>query len=188
MTTHTGKRCARFGSIGVPRGRVLVAALLLASASVVAQSPHPFGRPSADVPNPGADNTAVRATRPAGYRDQGRSEVLARHGMAATSQPLATTAALRILLAGGNAIDAAVAASATLGLVEPMSTGMGGDLFALVWSARDKKLYGLASSGWAPKGWTVGHFKSTLGVDKRPIERHQLGGRSGDRLRAGTRS
>ncbi len=168
MTTHTGKRCTRFGSIGVPRGRVLAAALLLASVSVVAQSPHPFGKPSADVPNPGADNKAVRATRPAGYRDQGRSEVLARHGMAATSQPLATSAALRILLEGGNAIDAAVAASATLGLVEPMSTGMGGDLFALVWSAKDRKLYGLAASGWAPRRWTLDHFKTTLGQTSVP--------------------
>lgn len=127
-----------------------------------------FGRPTAGVPNPGANITAVPATRPAGYVDQGRSEVLARNGIAATSQPLATAAAMRILLDGGNAIDAAVAASATLGVVEPMSTGMGGDLFAIVWSAKDKTLYALASSGWAPKGWTVDYFKSTLGVDSVP--------------------
>jgi gamma-glutamyltranspeptidase/glutathione hydrolase len=130
----------------------------------------PFGKPTADVPNPGANNTAIRATRPAGYKDQTRSEVLARHGIAATSNPLATAAAERILLDGGNAVDAAVAASATLGTVEPMSTGIGGDLFAIVYSAKDKKLYSLASSGWAPKGWTADYFKSKLGVDEVPGE------------------
>ena len=60
---------------------------------------------------------------------------------------------------GGNAIDAAVAAAATLGVVEPESTGMGGDMFAIVWSARDKKLYGLEASGWAPKRWTPEYFR-----------------------------
>ncbi|TDD37341.1 gamma-glutamyltransferase [Nonomuraea terrae] len=131
-------------------------------------SPTPFGKPNAATPNPGVDNTAVPATRPVGYLDQTRSEVLARNGIAATSNPLATAAAERILLQGGNAIDAAVAASATLGVVEPMSTGMGGDLFAIVWSAKDKKLYSLASSGWAPKAWTAEYFTETLGVDEVP--------------------
>jgi gamma-glutamyltranspeptidase/glutathione hydrolase len=131
-------------------------------------SPNAFGRPTPGVPNPGKNNKAVPATRPAGYVNQGRSEVLARNGIAATSQPLATAVALQILQAGGNAIDAAVAASATLGVVEPMSVGLGGDLFAIVWSARDKKLYGLASSGWAPQAWTPAFFKNTLGVQKVP--------------------
>ncbi|MCT2584596.1 gamma-glutamyltransferase [Actinophytocola gossypii] len=131
-------------------------------------SDHPFGKPSAEVPNPGELNEAVRASRPVGYRDQTRSEVLARNGVAATSNPLATAAAERILLQGGNAVDAAVAASAALGTVEPMSTGMGGDLFAIVWSAKDQKLYSLASSGWAPKRWTVDYFTETLGVDEVP--------------------
>jgi gamma-glutamyltranspeptidase / glutathione hydrolase len=125
-----------------------------------AQSPNAFGRPTPDVANPGQRITAVPATRPAGFIDQGRSEVLARNGIVATSQPLATAAGLRILLNGGNAIDAAVAAAATLAVVEPASTGLGGDLFALVWSARDKKLYALASSGWAPKAWTPEFFRS----------------------------
>jgi gamma-glutamyltranspeptidase/glutathione hydrolase len=128
----------------------------------------PFGKPNAQVPNPGVNNNAVPATRPVGYLDQTRSEVLARNGVAATSNPLATAAAERILLKGGNAVDAAVAASATLGAVEPMSTGMGGDLFAIIWSAKDKKLYSLASSGWAPKAWTVDYFTDTLGVDRVP--------------------
>src|SRR5437867_13204366 len=72
-----------------------------------------------------------------------RSEVVARHGMAATSQPLATQVALDILKQGGNAIDAAIAADVMQGLCEPTSCGVGGDLFAIVWDARTKQLYGL---------------------------------------------
>src|SRR5262249_13723733 len=65
-----------------------------------------------------------------------RSEVIARHGMAATSQPLATQAALDVLKAGGSAVDAAIAADAMLGLTEPISSGVGGDLMAMVWDAK----------------------------------------------------
>ena len=79
-----------------------------------------------------------------------RSEVLASNGMAATSHPLATQTAISVLKNGGNAIDAAIAANAVLGLVEPTGCGVGGDLFAIVWSADDKRLYGLNSSGPAP--------------------------------------
>ena len=79
----------------------------------------------------------------------GRSPVYAPHGVAATSQPLATEAALRVLEHGGNAIDAAVAAAAVLSVVEPMMTGIGGDLFAIVWSAKEKRLVGLNASGRA---------------------------------------
>ncbi len=81
-----------------------------------------------------------------------RSPVIAQHGMAATSQPLATQVALDVLKAGGSAVDAAIAANATLGLMEPTGNGMGGDLFAIVWSAREKKLYGLNASGRSPLG------------------------------------
>lgn len=88
-----------------------------------------------------------------------RSEVIARHGMAATSQPLATQVALDILKKGGNAIDAAIAANAMLGLVEPVSNGIGGDLFAIVWSAKDKKLYGLNASGRSPYSLSLDYFK-----------------------------
>src|SRR5688500_6959020 len=77
----------------------------------------------------------------------GRSTVYAPNGMIATSQPLATTAGLQVLQNGGNAIDAAVTAAIVLSVTEPHMTGMGGDLFAIIWSAKDKKLYGLNASG-----------------------------------------
>ena len=80
-----------------------------------------------------------------------RSAVMATQGMTATSQPLATQVALDILKSGGNAIDAAIAANAMLGLVEPTGNGIGGDLFAIVWDAKSKKLYGLNASGRSPK-------------------------------------
>ena len=88
-----------------------------------------------------------------------RSEVIAQNGMACTSQPLATQAALDILKSGGNAIDAAIAANAVLGLVEPTGNGMGGDLFAIVWDAKTKKLYGLNASGRSPYDLTLDYFK-----------------------------
>src|SRR5437764_14748442 len=79
----------------------------------------------------------------------GRSPVYAPNGVAATSQPLATTAALEVLEHGGNAIDAAVAAAGVLAVVEPVMTGIGGDMFALVWSAKEKRLVALNASGRA---------------------------------------
>jgi gamma-glutamyltranspeptidase/glutathione hydrolase len=129
-----------------------------------AQSPHPFGTPSADAPNPAEAISAVPGSRAQGWRSQGRSEVLARHGVVATSDPLAAQAGLEILQKGGNAIDAAVATGIVLDVTSQNDTGIGGDLFALVWSARDKKLYGLASAGWAPQGWTPQFFTDRLGV------------------------
>lgn len=87
-----------------------------------------------------------------------RSEVLARNGMAATSQPLATQAALDILKKGGSAMDAAIAANAVLGLVEPASCGIGGDVFAIVWDAKTEKLYGFNGSGRAPQKLTRKYF------------------------------
>jgi gamma-glutamyltranspeptidase/glutathione hydrolase len=88
-----------------------------------------------------------------------RSEVIARHGMAATSQPLATQIAIDILKRGGNAIDAAIAANAALALMEPVSCGLGGDLFAIVWDAKTQKLYGLNASGRSPYELTIEHFR-----------------------------
>ena len=87
-----------------------------------------------------------------------RSEVLAQNGMAATAQPLATQVAIDVLKKGGTAIDAAIAANAMLGLVEPASCGIGGDLFAIVWDAKTQKLYGLNASGRSPKMLTAQHF------------------------------
>ena len=87
-----------------------------------------------------------------------RSEVIARHGMAATSQPLATQVALDILKAGGNAVDAAIAASAMLALTEPISCGIGGDLFAIVWDSETEKLHGLNGSGRSPMSLTREEF------------------------------
>jgi gamma-glutamyltranspeptidase / glutathione hydrolase len=88
-----------------------------------------------------------------------RSEVIARNGMAATSHPLATQAALDILKKGGTAIDAAIAADAVLGVVEPTGAGIGGDLFAIIWSAEKGKLYGLNGSGRSPRSLKLEYFK-----------------------------
>ena len=96
-----------------------------------------------------------------------RSEVIAINGMAATSHPLATQTAIDILKNGGNAIDAAIAANAVLGLVEPTGCGIGGDLFASVWSAEDKKLYGLNASGPAPQTISIEILKDK-GLDMIP--------------------
>ena len=96
-----------------------------------------------------------------------RSEVIAVNGMAATSHPLATQTAISILKNGGNAIDAAIAANAVLGLVEPTGCGIGGDLFAIVWNANEKKLYGLNSSGPAPSGISIDKLKE-VGINKIP--------------------
>jgi gamma-glutamyltranspeptidase/glutathione hydrolase len=84
-----------------------------------------------------------------------RSEAIARHGMAATSQPLATQIAIDILQQGGSAVDAAIAANAALGLMEPTGCGIGGDLFAIVWDAKSQKLHGLNASGRSPQGLTL---------------------------------
>src|SRR3954469_19519454 len=105
-----------------------------------AQSPNPFGTPSPDNPTPGAAIKAVPGSRAQGWQAQGRSEVIARHGIVATSDPLAAQAGLELLRQGGNAIDAAVATGAVLDVTSQNDTGIGGDLFALVWVAREKKL------------------------------------------------
>jgi gamma-glutamyltranspeptidase/glutathione hydrolase len=96
-----------------------------------------------------------------------RSPVLATEAMAATSQPLATQVALDVMKQGGNAIDAAIAANAMLGLVEPTGNGIGGDLFAIVWDAKSKKLYGLNGSGRSPKSLSRQWFLDN-GYDKIP--------------------
>ncbi|MXX07074.1 MAG: gamma-glutamyltransferase family protein [Gammaproteobacteria bacterium] len=134
----------------------------------LSQSPNAFGIPTAEWPNPAAGIVAVPGSRAQGFAGQGRSEVIARHGIVATSDPLAAQAGLEILQQGGNAIDAAVAAAAVLDVTSQNDTGLAGDLFALVWSAADRRLYALNSAGWAPAGWTPGFFKEQLGVERIP--------------------
>jgi gamma-glutamyltranspeptidase/glutathione hydrolase len=104
-----------------------------------------------------------------------RSPVLAQHGIAATAQPLATQVAIDVLKKGGSAVDAAIAANAALGLMEPVSNGIGGDLFAIVWDPKTRQLYGYNGSGRAPKGRDLGrmveHIKALdakLGVSYAP--------------------
>ncbi len=99
-------------------------------------------------------NSASAVDRVTGFDFATRSPVLATEAMAATSQPLATQVALEVMKQGGNAIDAAIAANALLGLVEPTGNGVGGDIFALVWDAKSKQLYGLNGSGRSPKSLT----------------------------------
>jgi len=91
-------------------------------------------------------------------KQRSQSEVIAENGMAATSHPLATQVAVDILKKGGSAVDAAIAANAALGLMEPMSCGIGGDLFAIVWDAQNKKLHGLNASGRSPKSLSIDYF------------------------------
>src|SRR5438309_1390975 len=91
-----------------------------------------------------------------------RSEVLARHGMVCTSVPAATQVGVDILKRGGSAVDAAIAANATLGLMEPVSNGIGGDLFAIVYGAKENKLYGINGSGRSPLGLSYDQMKAEL--------------------------
>jgi gamma-glutamyltranspeptidase/glutathione hydrolase len=100
----------------------------------------------------------VRGARAEGWKAQSRSEVMAQHGMVVTSQPLAAQVGLQILQHGGNAIDAAVATAAALNVMEPMMVGMGGDLFAVIYIAKDRQIYVLNASGTAPTGATLERF------------------------------
>jgi len=99
----------------------------------------------------------------------GRSAVIAQHGIVATSQPLAAQVGLEILKKGGNAVDAAIATNAMMGLVEPMSCGMGGDLFVIYWDAKTQKLYGLNASGRSPYDINRKVFKDK-GLSEIPLE------------------
>src|SRR5260370_3383435 len=102
-------------------------------------------------------------------RNQGRSMVISRNGIVAAESPLAAQAGVQMLERGGNAVDAAVAANAMMGLVAPMSNGIGGDLFAIVYDAKSGKLYGLNASGWAPAGLTI-EFLRKQGFQDMPGE------------------
>ena len=143
------------------RARRLAAGLLWAGvagtgAALIAQSPI---QSCNSTPAP-AWCSAVPCDRSEGWGPQRRSEVMARNGMVATSQPLAAQAGLDILKKGGNAIDAAVATAAALSVVEPMNVGPAGDLFAILYIARENKLYTLNASGKAPTGATLQHLNA----------------------------
>ena len=140
------------------RAGLLIAVLAGAAAVVGAQSPVQ----SCNATPAPAWCSAVSGDRSEGWPLQRRSEVMARNGIVATSQPLAAQAGLDILKKGGNAIDAAVATAAVLSVVEPMNVGPAGDLFAIIYIARENKLYTLNASGKAPTGATLEHM-NTLG-------------------------
>src|SRR5499425_2859558 len=100
-------------------------------------------------------------------RSQTRSLVISRNGIVAAESPLAAQAGAQILEKGGNAVDAAIATNAMMGVVEPMMNGIGGDLFAIVYDAKANKLYGLNASGWAPKGLSI-EFLQKQGLKEMP--------------------
>lgn len=106
--------------------------------------------------------TALAYDRITGHDFASRSEVIAQHAMAATSHPLATQIALDVMKQGGNAIDAAIAANAALGLMEPTGNGIGGDLYAIVWDAKTEQLHGLNASGRSPLGLSYEHVAGEL--------------------------
>ena len=110
--------------------------------------------------------SASAAQAPLG-RGQARSMVVSRNGIVASESPLASQAGVHILEKGGNAVDAAIATNAVMGVVEPMMNGIGGDLFAIVYDAKANKLYGLNASGWAPKGLTI-EFLQKQGMKEMP--------------------
>src|SRR5262245_35072316 len=145
--------------------RVALLAMALMPNHVVAQSILPLSVCIGEAKPAACD--ATRGDRADGWRAQSRAEVMAPHGMVVTSQPLAAQAGLQMMVRGGNAIDAAVTAAAVLNLVEPMMTGVAGDLFAIIYVAKEKKLYVLNASGTAASGATVERF-ATLGYRADP--------------------
>ncbi|MFI5311134.1 MAG: gamma-glutamyltransferase [Gemmatimonadales bacterium] len=130
------------------RAQALVVVLSVTLASALCAT-HSRAQDDSARPRPTRGDTAGSLPVP------GRSVVATRFGIVATSQPLASAAGVQMLERGGNAIDAAIAANATLGLTEPMMNGIGGDLFAIVYEARSGKVYGLNASGWAASGMTA---------------------------------
>jgi len=119
--------------------------------------------------------TLAAPDRITGKVGSSRSEVIARNGMVATSQPLATQVGLSILKQGGNAVDAAIAANAVIGLMEPTGNGIGGDLFAIIWDNKSKKLYGLNGSGRSPLGLSFEQMQAEINkTDSKKIPKYGL--------------
>ncbi len=115
---------------------------------------------AASTPPAGSTNDAVRGDRAEGWLPQSRSPVIARNGIVTTSQPLAAQAGLRTLMQGGNAVDAAIATAAVLNVTEPMNVGFGGDLFAIVYVAKERTVHVLNASGIAPSGLTLARMNA----------------------------
>lgn len=161
------------------RGALSCAGILVLGAAASGATPGPAGSPAL-VPDCNSKPEApacgaLRGDRAEGWLAQSRSPVLARNGIVVTSQPLAAQAGLRILMAGGNAVDAAVATAAALNVTEPMNVGLGGDLFAIVYIAKEHKVHVLNASGTAPTGATIARFNA-LGYEHDP---HDWGPGSG---------
>jgi gamma-glutamyltranspeptidase / glutathione hydrolase len=145
----------RYRAFGLALGLLCVlpaSAQSLPRASTGAADPWCRSRPGA------AFCHAVRGVRAAGWPAQTRSEVMASNGMVVTSQPLAAQAGLQVLMRGGNAVDAAVATAGVLSITEPMMVGVASDLFAVIYIAKDHKVYVLNASGTAPSGATLAHL------------------------------
>ena len=140
--------------------RLLTASMLMASPALAQETPGPVIN-TADTTEEATQGIGPGA-RPVGA-DWSRSPVAAANGMAATAHPLATQIALDILKQGGSAVDAAIAANAALGLMEPTGNGIGGDLFAIVYDPKTDKLYGINGSGRSPSGQTLEQLKAKLG-------------------------
>jgi len=111
------------------------------------------------------DEPAAPTPAPGPAREQARSMIVTKYGIVAASQFLASQAGAKMLESGGNAVDAAIAANAVLGVTQPYVNGMGGDLFAIVYEAKTGKVYGLNSSGWTPKALTIDYLKAK-NIDK----------------------
>jgi len=147
------------------RGGVLLTAVVLASPTFALAQSLPV-QMCTEAPTP-PWCSAVRGDRAEGWVPQTRSEVMARNGMVTTVQPLAAMAGARILMQGGNAIDAAVATAATLNVTFPPNVGIAGDLFVIIYIAKENKLYQLNASGIAPSGLSLARMKS-LGYNWKP--------------------
>ena len=147
------------------RGGVLLTAVVLASTSFALAQSLPV-QMCTEAPTP-PWCSAVRGDRAEGWVPQTRSEVMARNGMVTTVQPLAAMAGARILMQGGNAIDAAVATAATLNVTFPPNVGIAGDLFVIIYIAKENKLYQLNASGIAPSGLSLARMNS-LGYNWNP--------------------